>query len=63
MKGMFSGSKKDCHIKHSNPPLDEMKFLQTQVQQLQEQNMKLADEVKSLKNQEKQKVISLSKTN
>lgn len=54
MKGMFTGGKKDCHTKQSNNTSDDMKFLQMQVQQLQEQNRKLADEVSLLKNPESQ---------
>jgi hypothetical protein len=49
MKGMFTGGKKDCHSKQVNNSTDEMKSLQMQVRNLQEQNMKLMDEMKSFK--------------
>ncbi|MGM0867508.1 MAG: DUF2933 domain-containing protein [Bacillota bacterium] len=67
MKGMFTGGKKDCHSKQVNNSTDEMKLLQMQVQNLQEQNMKLMDEMKSFKqanvtsisnNDTNQKIIS-----
>lgn len=49
MKGMFSGGKKDCNTKQSLASSDEMKSLQTQIQNLQEQNIKLMEEMKSMK--------------
>jgi Protein of unknown function (DUF2933) len=49
MKGMFTGGKKDCHSKQVNNSTDEMKSLQMQVRNLQEQNMKLMNEMKSFK--------------
>jgi cell division protein FtsB len=66
MRGMHTGGKKDCHSNHSmhsNSSSDEIQSLQKQLKTLQDQNMKLADEVKSLKNQDRQNVISLTKTN
>ncbi|MCM3443355.1 MULTISPECIES: DUF2933 domain-containing protein [Metabacillus] len=57
MKGMFTGSKKDCHSKQVNNSTDDMKSLQMQVQNLQEQNMKLMDEMKSFK---QANIISIS---
>ncbi|MGM0878194.1 DUF2933 domain-containing protein (plasmid) [Bacillus sp. CMF21] len=57
MKGMFTGGKKDCHSKQVNNSTDDMKSLQMQVQNLQEQNMKLMDEMKSFK---QANVISIS---
>ncbi|PGT79579.1 DUF2933 domain-containing protein [Bacillus sp. AFS040349] len=59
MKGMFSGGKKDCHSKQNNS--ENLKSLQMQVQNLQEQNMKLMDEMKSHKQASENKVISISK--
>ena len=44
---------KGSHTKHSNIHSDEMKTLQKQLLNLQEQNRELADEVKTLNNQEK----------
>lgn len=49
MKGMFSSGKKDGHTKQSLTPSDEMKTLQIQIQNLQEQNSKLMEEMKSIK--------------
>lgn len=61
MKGMFSGGKKDCNSKKTSNSSDYMKSLQMQMQNLQEQNMKLMNEMKSLKSNESN-VISISKT-
>lgn len=49
MKGMFSGGKKDCHTKQSKTTSDEMKSLQSQIQNLQEQNHKLMEEMKAFR--------------
>ncbi len=49
MKGMFTGGKKDCHSKQVNTPSEDMKSLQMEVKKLQEQNMKLVDEMKELR--------------
>jgi cell division protein FtsB len=65
MRGMHGG-KKDRHSNHSthsNSSSDEIQSLQKQLKTLQDQNTKLADEVKSMKNQDRQNVISLTKTN
>jgi hypothetical protein len=64
-EGNVYGRKKDCHTKDSNKNSspEDMKSLQIQLQNLQEQNMKLAEEVRLLKSQENQKGISLTKIN
>lgn len=49
LKGMFTGGKKDCHSKQVNTPNEDMKSLQIQMQELQQQNRKLMDEMKSFK--------------
>lgn len=61
MKGMFTGGKKDCHSKQGNTSTEDLKALQMQVQNLQEQNMKLMDEMKSFKQANENNVISISK--
>ncbi|MBI0579798.1 DUF2933 domain-containing protein [Neobacillus cucumis] len=63
MKGMHKGSYKEGHTKHFNNQSNEIKSLQMQLLNLQEQNRQLADEVRSLKNLENQKIITLTKAN
>ncbi|WP_394141623.1 DUF2933 domain-containing protein [Cytobacillus oceanisediminis] len=61
MKGMFSGGKKDCNTKKTSNSSDDIKSLHMQVQILQEQNMKLMEDMKSLKSNASN-VILISKT-
>ncbi|MCM3409866.1 DUF2933 domain-containing protein [Metabacillus litoralis] len=58
MKGIFTGGKKDCHSKQENIKNEQMKSLQLQVHNLQEQNMKLINEIKLSKH--KNSVVSIS---
>lgn len=63
MKGMFSGGKKDCHTKQPTTSSDEMKSLQTQIQNLKEQNNKLMEEMKSVRQTHSSNVIPFSYNN
>ncbi|MEA3321479.1 MAG: hypothetical protein U9Q88_15830 [Bacillota bacterium] len=63
MKGMFLGGKKECNTKQSLTSFDEMKSLQTQIQNLQEQNNKLMEEMQSMKQINSSKVIPISSKN
>ncbi|MGY4111446.1 DUF2933 domain-containing protein [Aeribacillus pallidus] len=62
MKGMFTRGKKDCHTTQSTNQLNELKSLKMQVKNLQEQNMKLMEEIELLKQTDDSNVIILSKT-
>ncbi|WP_201715582.1 DUF2933 domain-containing protein [Rossellomorea arthrocnemi] len=60
MKGMFTGRKKGCHYIQSKDSPEELKSFQEQMQRLQEQNIKLMEEINSIKQTDEPKFISKS---